>query len=294
MEKALPHQARRRRFEGCRQIQHGDKDHPAAKTRPLFRRHVAVAAIVFICILSASYIELETSVETATRQRRAQNTSISRRILQTTTTNWFKAFLDGLNPEDDKESVQTRSQVGETENSFWDRFSFSPPARVVEGNDASTGEYPFFVRSLPKSFCGGTLIHRDIALTLAECGGAFLGGVTVGGIQLDGSDGAFFSVEDEVAHPDYDAETGKNNIMLVKLAQASTAAVVPLNFDAQLPLVDEVVSVIGYGREEDSAVSDILQRVNVEVYNNSFCEIPESQLCAGTEAGGPDRCLEDK
>ena len=61
-------------------------------------------------------------------------------------------------------------------------------SRIVGGNNAQQGAYPFFVQG---NGCGGSLVWDDVVLTAAHCQGAFDGSVLVGPyIQSSTSGGA--------------------------------------------------------------------------------------------------------
>jgi len=62
----------------------------------------------------------------------------------------------------------------------------------------------------------------------------------------------------------------------------------------------QVVTVIGHGNTmEDGNTSDVLLEVDVDTYSDQFCNdlyvnyVPETMVCAGTEAGGKDSCQGD-
>lgn len=92
--------------------------------------------------------------------------------------------------------------------------------------------------------------------------------------------------------------TRVNDIMLVKLSELVTSTnPVALNFDTNIPATGDVVTVMGYGdTSENGTVSEILLQVDVDTYDDSFCEPrfanydPETMVCAGTEDGGKDSC----
>ena len=177
-----------------------------------------------------------------------------------------------------------------------------PDPRIVGGTPAARGAYPFYVKTIRPILCGGTLIAPDIVLTVAHCGGGFLAGVNIGGILFNGTDAVeTLAVDAEFPHPDYQATNRLNDIMLVKLTDPSALSpVVELNFDASIPTVGEVVTVIGFGdTTEGGETSNELLTVNVDTYADDFCFnlynsfVPERSICAGTAAGGRDSCQGD-
>jgi trypsin len=173
--------------------------------------------------------------------------------------------------------------------------------RIVGGTPAADGDFPFHVASVGSYLCGGTLIYEDIVLTAAHCGDAFLDGVYIGGV-LFGMDAVdVVSVDQEFPHPYFDPDTLINDIMLVKLTAPATSPLVTLNFDPTVPAEGDVVTAIGFGDTvfEGMEQSDILLLVDVDVYSDEFCALPDpdydppTMICAGTAAGGRDSCQGD-
>lgn len=86
--------------------------------------------------------------------------------------------------------------------------------------------------------------------------------------------------------------------MLVLLDTSSTAPLTPLNFNEQLPVGGEDVTVIGFGKTAEGAeVSKTLMEVKVQVIAMEECKklLPnlvdeEMNLCAGVLEGGQDSC----
>jgi hypothetical protein len=79
-----------------------------------------------------------------------------------------------------------------------------------------------------------------------DCQGGFLAGVSIGGLQLDGSDGTFLGVDEELLHPDYDEPTRFNDIMLVKLSETTDVETIALNLNANVPRLDDPVTVVRF------------------------------------------------
>ena len=90
--------------------------------------------------------------------------------------------------------------------------------RIVGGNQATKGEYPYFVQW--EWGCGASLIHSDIILSAAHCNGsnlptgvivsAYENGRAVGGAQAR-------TIVQRIQHPNYSASTKKNDFMLMRL-----------------------------------------------------------------------------
>ena len=253
---------------------------------------------MFVYILSITTNYDMTSTKGAfNRKRRLQTSSSSRHLVYEAGTDWLKSFLTGFDSGSGptKDDAQTRSQAASTGSfKLWGSLPFDLDLQGTGGAGSKETEYPFYAHSISSFLCGGTLIHRDIILTAAQCSGSFINGVVVGGIQLDGSDGTFMHIESELVHPDYNAVTGDNNVMIVKLAQTTNASVAVLNFDNQVPIAGDALTIVGFAPEETFSVGGILQSVGVETYRNDLCDISDSQLCSGAETGGTVRCAKDR
>jgi hypothetical protein len=87
-----------------------------------------------------------------------------------------------------------------------------------------------------------SFFHRN----MLDCQGGFLAGVSIGGLQLDGSDGTFLGVDEELLHPDYDEPTRFNDIMLVKLSETTDVETIALNLNANVPRLDDPVTVVRF------------------------------------------------
>ena len=96
-------------------------------------------------------------------------------------------------------------------------------SRIVGGEQATPGQYPFFVGW---DGCGASLIHEDIVLTAAHCDMAYVAGETVyiGSHRRNTPAGNYEdrTILQLVAHPQYNEDTVANDFMLVKLDKAVT------------------------------------------------------------------------
>jgi secreted trypsin-like serine protease len=171
-------------------------------------------------------------------------------------------------------------------------------ARIVGGNPVAPGTYPFYAYGAGTILCGATLIHEDILLTAAHCGGAFaMRGALIGGIFLNGTDATLVGVDQEFPNPDYVDATRVNDIMLVKLTNPSAAPLVTLNMDPAVPAEGDVLTVTGFGDTSDGGdPSPILLDVEVDTFSDDFCDQlytvyePTTMICAGKPSYGR-RCF---
>ena len=188
-------------------------------------------------------------------------------------------------------------------------------ARIVGGQDADPGEYPWQVRVSPSGFlCGGTLIDREWVLTAAHCvvteSNAPMSpsdvSVVLGDHNLSGNDGTEQSINTSqvIVHPQYGSAGNDYDIALLKLASPAnivpgTVETIELNTDANLAAGTNAV-VTGWGTTSSGgSISQILQEVTVPLVSNQTCAgsygstITDNMICAGFQAGGKDACQGD-
>ena len=177
--------------------------------------------------------------------------------------------------------------------------------RIVGGEFAKKGDFPFYAHGVDGELCGGSLIHPDIVMTAAHCQGAFGADVIIGSTDVFAADGAErIDVEKLSPHAEYNKPKGneENDIMLIKLKKPSSGSVVQLNWDPNVPTKGQSVTVTGFGlTSEGGEVSfDGLQKVELEVIGYDTCSkvfgtlvSEDSQVCAGVEGGGKDSCEGD-
>lgn len=179
--------------------------------------------------------------------------------------------------------------------------------RIVGGNQAVQGEFPFFVDI---NGCGASLIAPDIVLTAAHCSEdiSMLGTyVTVGAYVMGGGTGAGAAkvlVADSISHPQFDYDTINYDFALLRLEEkvklpTSSNVVFKINKDENLPAVGQNLTVIGLGLTRTDDVDlpnlrpNILQEVVVQATDHETCNkqyygnvVEESMLCAGVKGGG--------
>ena len=142
--------------------------------------------------------------------------------------------------------------------------------RIVGGIPAVADEFKFFAWLY---VCGGSLIAPNIILTSAQCAG-YLKRVRIGSNEVD-SGGSVNSVVTECMHPDYNRLTYENDFMLVKLknpVDTNTYPTVQLNKDTNVPQVDQLLTVIGFGyTSEEGSLSSTLLKVEVPANSHQEC-----------------------
>jgi len=193
-----------------------------------------------------------------------------------------------------------------------------PDPRIIGGEPADFGEYPFMVALLfepiqgndfQKQYCGGSLISSRWVLTAAHCAD-FLESpsevaVAVGRTHLNSTEGERRAVRSIHVHPDWDPNVISPDVALLELAR-------PVNRIAPIRLAgtaDDVfeaagtpLTVIGWGNTDTrpafSTFPDELREVVVPVVSDADCDFAysgfvtvETQLCAGEK--GVDSCQGD-
>jgi secreted trypsin-like serine protease len=196
-----------------------------------------------------------------------------------------------------------------------------PDPRIIGGEPADLGEYPFMVALLyepingtdfQKQYCGGSLIDARWVLTAAHCVD-FLESpseiaVAVNRVNLDSTQGTRVAVRDFYIHPDYDPNQLSPDVALIQLAR-------PVNGVQTIDLADAgddvfetagtLLTVIGWGNtstQGQSSFPDELRELQVPVVSDADCDFAysgavtvETQLCAGErnvdscqgDSGGP-------
>ncbi|XP_053450440.1 granzyme H-like [Nycticebus coucang] len=189
---------------------------------------------------------------------------------------------------------------------------------IIGGHEAKPHSRPYmaFLQLLVKENkkrCGGTLVRDDFVLTAAHCWGSSMN-VTLGAhnIKKQEKTQQVIRVRRRIPHPDYNAITLANDIMLLQLERKAkrTPAVQPLklpsNTGGVMPTM--VCSVSGWGQTTPGGKrSDTLQEVTLTVQKDEECisRFPNkynrtTQICMGDpkemkaafkgDSGGPLVC----
>jgi secreted trypsin-like serine protease len=189
-----------------------------------------------------------------------------------------------------------------------------PTPRIIGGEPADFGEYPFMVALLfeptagsdfDKQYCGGSLIASRWVLTAAHCVD-FLNSpdevvVAVNRTNLDSTQGQRVAVRDFFIHPDWDPDLLSPDVALVQLAKPVNG-VAPIQIagpsDDGFEAAGTLLTVIGWGNTSttgQASFPDALREVVVPVVADARCDelnhglvTPETQLCAGEK--GIDSC----
>lgn len=210
-----------------------------------------------------------------------------------------------------------------------DKRDLAGQSRIVGGNDADIGKYPFFVEW---DLCGASLIHTgkqhrnpslksclahahistisistqtDIILSAAHCDEISTNTVYVGSsrqlaVDEAGGRGQQRTITKRISHPSYDTSTTDFDYLVMKLDLPVDIQPARLNEDTSIPTEAGVLTVIGYGATAEGGVgSSTLQEVAVEYIPTEKCNIDyggkihgATMLCAGV-GGGKDSCQGD-
>jgi len=189
-----------------------------------------------------------------------------------------------------------------------------PDPRIIGGEPADFGEYPFMVALLfeptagndfQKQYCGGSLIASRWVLTAAHCAD-FLSSpdevaVAVDRTHLNSTEGQRVAVRSIHVHPDWDPNVISPDVALIELARPVTG-VDPIQLagpdDDAFEAAGTLLTVIGWGNTSttgQASFPDELREVVVPVVADGLCDTAyhgfvtvETQLCAGEK--GIDSC----
>jgi len=193
----------------------------------------------------------------------------------------------------------------------------TPEPKIIGGEPADFGEYPFMVALLfeptagndfQKQYCGGSLIASKWVLTAAHCVD-FLSSpdevaVAVGRTNLDSTEGQRRAVKAFYIHPDWDPDLLSPDAALLELKQPVTG-IAPIRLASAaedgFETAGTLLTVIGWGNTSSTGQAsfpDELREVVVPVVDDTTCDtankgfvIPETMLCAGDK--GLDSCQGD-
>ncbi|XP_055519310.1 LOW QUALITY PROTEIN: transmembrane protease serine 6 [Leucoraja erinacea] len=185
-------------------------------------------------------------------------------------------------------------------------------SRIVGGTNSTEGEWPWQVslQAYSRHICGGILINERWVLSAAHCFPSSKAPpeqwtIKLGKFKLNtvGKNELSFKALRIIVHPYYDQETSDYDVALLELDQR--VPVMPTSFPICLPATSHVFEagllcwVTGWGTtEEEGSLSDVLQKVDVRLVDQSTCDeaytdISSRMLCAGYAEGEKDSCQGD-
>jgi len=186
--------------------------------------------------------------------------------------------------------------------------------RIIGGKPVTTrSQYPYYGFTQTGALCGATLVAPDMLVTAAHCQSQFRrAGVFLGGVLLSGADAVeTWEIDREYVHPNFDADTLENDIMLVRIKQkqpgsggSGVSRITPVAYNqfAYTPANRQSVTAIGFGStSEGGSLSRDLQQVPLKVNPHRNCArqynrlnervVKRVMICAGTT--GRDACQGD-
>jgi len=178
--------------------------------------------------------------------------------------------------------------------------------KIVGGNQASSGEYPFIV-SLQDSighFCGASVISPTFVMSAAHCSGANMDAVIGLHDQNKPGKSQRISVKKQINHPKYGNGYDIAVYELSEPIDPSLYSPVQLGSSSDVS-VGTMSTVIGWGLldQNDNDLPNKLQEVQVPIVSHSQCADAyaaegesinkTSEICAGYSKGGKDSCQGD-
>lgn len=200
-------------------------------------------------------------------------------------------------------------------------------SKIINGQPANQSAWPWMVSYGPKRIhiCGGTLITPEYILTAAHCLYSTDDDddnnpidistieIRIGLTDLNNvTDENLFSIRKIILHRDFNSNTYKNDIALIRLdrsvIQSDTIQMLCLpRFTSYLyPPVNSTVIAIGWGHTIDPLINPdsltptnlqqttlpVLPIINNQCYQQEI-DSPDQQFCAGYENGLSDTCQAD-
>lgn len=186
-------------------------------------------------------------------------------------------------------------------------------AKIVGGENALQGEFPFIVSLRSKSyghFCGGSLIAQNWVLTAAHCvRGGSIDEIWIGLLDQKNTAGVEkIKPLKIIAHEKYNEKTMDSDFALIQLSQNSSYAPVAfneieINIDEAIDAAPIMSTTAGWGtlKEGDYNLPNMLQKVSVPLVSQKNCnakdaydgDITNTMICAGYKQGGKDSCQGD-
>jgi secreted trypsin-like serine protease len=186
-------------------------------------------------------------------------------------------------------------------------MAHSASPRIFGGWDTEEDRFPYAQVSLATHAeghqCGGSLIAVDAVLTAAHCAGSY-DKIVIGKHSLyDAADESeTFGALKEIVNPHYDEETTRfDNMIIILDGWSSLADPVRLNTDNAVPENGQLLTVLGWGYDQNWDLPSLLQETEVTYTRNIDCvnfkddegltlktDLYGDMMCAGDE--GRDSC----
>ncbi|KAL7732819.1 hypothetical protein ACLKA6_005954 [Drosophila palustris] len=195
-----------------------------------------------------------------------------------------------------------------------------PDGRITKGQLADPGQFPYQVGLLlyvngGAAWCGGSLISDRWIVTAAHCTDALTTGVDVylgawnrANKEEKGQQVVFVETKNVIVHENWEPTTLRNDISLIKLPipielnERIQPVKLPAKSDNYNTYAGQQAIASGWGKTSDAAtaVTDILEYIEVPVMNNSGCApwfggseiITDNHICIKT-TGGTSTCNGD-
>jgi len=159
-------------------------------------------------------------------------------------------------------------------------------ARIVGGNTARSGRYPYAQISLATAQglhqCGGSLIAPDVILTAGHCHSFFTQiRVNIYNVKSETESYEVYNAQRMHFHPLFDELWFRYDFLLLKLDRPVTVIdPVRLNDDNNFPTIGYPLTVVGWGLTDPddlAAYPEVLKEVEVSYISNEMCETTQSK-----------------
>lgn len=165
----------------------------------------------------------------------------------------------------------------------------TPSLRIINGEDAKKGGYPFITAlinsdteqgAVIEPFCGAAFVGGHYVMTASHCVEGSLAAdidVVVGGYDAeDSTSGVRYKVSQIYIHENYDPIEVNNDIAILELETAITNVppIKPLPPELESTLeIGDILTVMGWGNMsvEGESYPTILQEVDVGLYDREAC-----------------------
>ena len=185
----------------------------------------------------------------------------------------------------------------------------SSDLRIINGDNAEFGRYPWNARLLGTRSCGGSLIARDLIITAAHCGtttaitraevNRYDATTTTTTSSEAGNTAPIRQIVSYHPHPQWNGIIPNYDIMIVKLRRPFDDAIyepVRLNFNSSIPgTTGEPLTMLGYGSvippSQGYEAPDFLQEAPTQYVQFNDCAVasnPESGVSFGNSPADTD------